>query len=365
MKTINISKILLIFFIIAVGIVVLFYGVLYFQQERQIVKSQDDNSSNEHNITFIQENKEVNIDNNDLNVVLESEKFDFLDKNISEILSLNEKSEDNKTIEQNLNEEQKMSDLSEYAQIEDDIKLDNNITKQKVPDDYILNNNQHTLIQIKQEKPSLAIIIDDMANSTQVKMLKNTKLKLIPSFFPPDKRHPHTAELAKEFDFFMVHLPLAAIKYDKAELNTLEPNDAREKIFKRIAYIKEKFPNLIFINNHTGSLFTSDEKAMKNLFDAFSEYGFIFVDSKTIGNSKASKLAKVYNQPYIARDIFLDNEDDIEYIKKQIIQVVKRAKDRGFAIAIAHPKKNTFEALMQSKELLQSVQLVYLNEIYK
>ena len=67
---------------------------------------------------------------------------------------------------------------------------------------------------------------------------------------------------------------------------------------------------------------------------------------------------------YIKRDVFLDNEDDVDYVKNQLLNAVNLAQKRGYAIAIGHPKKNTFKALEQSKDLLKGVELVYVSEIY-
>ncbi|ELE2923337.1 divergent polysaccharide deacetylase family protein [Campylobacter jejuni] len=214
------------------------------------------------------------------------------------------------------------------------------------------------------KKPKLAIIIDDMANASQVRGLKALNLKLNPSFFPPDKNHSETPKLALKFDFYMVHLPLAAINYNKPELDTLNPNDSKERIFKKIKQIKKDFKDLRYINNHTGSLFTSNEEAMRKLYEVLKNQNIFFVDSKTIGNSKANKIAKELNVPYIQRDVFLDNEDDVNYVKKQLESAVKLTQKKGFVIAIGHPRKNTFKALEQSKDLLKSVDLVYLSEIY-
>ncbi|MFG5140451.1 divergent polysaccharide deacetylase family protein [Campylobacter lari] len=355
MKTINKKyKVLLALCLVVIGIFLFAFGALFLKKE--------ENKTLDYNQTIVKKEllpptkeQENNFSFNDINLTLENEKLEFLDKNISEILNLNpvntelnQTKEDNQAlilevIDQNtskelINKEQNISDKNE-------------------------DNKTQILVQ-KNTKPRLAIIIDDMASHTHVDMLKKTNLKLIPSFFPPDKRHPYTAEFAKDFDFFMVHLPLAAIKYDKAELNTLHPSDDMEKISKRIAFVKEQFPKVKFINNHTGSLFTANKQAMGKLFSAFKQNDFIFVDSRTIGNSKAKKLVSQFNQPYIARDVFLDNEDDIAYIKNQLKQAVEEARKKGFAIAIGHPREKTFKALVQSKDLLNSVELVYLNEIY-
>lgn len=217
----------------------------------------------------------------------------------------------------------------------------------------------------KRPKPKLCIIIDDMATREQVKALKATGLKLTPSFFPPDSTHPKTPILAREFEFFMVHLPLSAQHYANEELQTLYTSDTYEYILAEIARIKRSFSGLKFINNHTGSLFTSDTQAMRRLFRALQKHELVFVDSVTTSATKGAFVAKEFNQKPIKRDIFLDNDNKTPAIKDKIKEAVQIAHKNGFAIAIAHPKKNTFKALTQSKDLLQSVELVYLDELYE
>lgn len=214
------------------------------------------------------------------------------------------------------------------------------------------------------QKARLAIIIDDVASSAQTRQIKALDMKITPSFFPADKNHPNTPRLAREFDFFMLHLPLEAKHFKDEELKTLRANDSFEEIDKYLSRIKRDFKGLVFINNHTGSAFTSDLEAMHRLIRGFEKYGFVFVDSLTAGSSKGSKVLRERGYTPIVRDIFLDNEDNVEAIKKQLSKAVSLARKKGFAIAIGHPRKNTFKALAQSKELLQSVQLVYLSEVF-
>lgn len=213
-------------------------------------------------------------------------------------------------------------------------------------------------------KARLAIIIDDVASSAQTRQIKALGMKITPSFFPADKNHPNTPRLAREFDFFMLHLPLEAKHFKDEELKTLRANDSFEEIDKYLSRIKRDFKGLIFINNHTGSAFTSDLEAMRRLIRGFEKHGFVFVDSLTAGSSKGAKVLRERGYTPIVRDIFLDNEDNVEAIKKQLVKAVNLARKKGFAIAIGHPRKNTFKALAQSKELLQSVQLVYLSEVF-
>ncbi|HEF9277111.1 TPA: divergent polysaccharide deacetylase family protein [Campylobacter coli] len=327
--------------------VILFLGILIQYQDSQNALKFAQNSSK--NITI--EPKQENISNeNHLGIFKEipyKDENDNFQENNQSIL------------------EEQIKDLNLSSIIDGNLsKIDENLSlvvEQNLSKEENLTKDMN-LSKTKQAR--LAIIIDDMANISQVRALQALKLKLIPSFFPPDKNHIDTPKLALKFDFYMVHLPLAAMNYTKPELDTLNPSDSEKRIFKKIQQVKKDFKDLKFINNHTGSLFTSDEKAMKKLYKAFEKEELIFVDSKTIASSKAPKVAKALGQIYIQRDVFLDNRDDVAYIKNQLIEAVRLAKQKGFAIAIGHPRKNTFKALEQSKDLLKSVDLVYLSEIY-
>ncbi|EEU7826030.1 divergent polysaccharide deacetylase family protein [Campylobacter coli] len=327
--------------------VILFLGILIQYQDSQNALKFAQNSSK--NITI--EPKQENISNeNHLGIFKEipyKDENDNFQENNQSIL------------------EEQIKDLNLSSIIDGNLsKIDENLSlvvEQNLSKEENLTKDMN-LSKTKQAR--LAIIIDDMANISQVRALQALKLKLIPSFFPPDKNHIDTPKLALKFDFYMVHLPLAAMNYTKPELDTLNPSDSEKRIFKKIQQVKKDFKDLKFINNHTGSLFTSDEKAMKKLYKAFEKEELIFVDSKTIASSKAPKVAKALEQIYIQRDVFLDNRDDVAYIKNQLIEAVRLAKQKGFAIAIGHPRKNTFKALEQSKDLLKSVELVYLSEIY-
>ncbi|ECO2230780.1 divergent polysaccharide deacetylase family protein [Campylobacter coli] len=327
--------------------VILFLGILIQYQDSQNALKFAQNSSK--NITI--EPKQENISNeNHLGIFKEipyKDENDNFQENNQSIL------------------EEQIKDLNLSSIIDGNLsKIDENLSlvvEQNLSKEENLTKDMN-LSKTKQAR--LAIIIDDMANISQVRALQALKLKLIPSFFPPDKNHIDTPKLALKFDFYMVHLPLAAMNYTKPELDTLNPSDSEKRIFKKIQQVKKDFKDLKFINNHTGSLFTSDEKAMKKLYKAFEKEELIFVDSKTIASSKAPKVAKASGQIYIQRDVFLDNRDDVAYIKNQLIEAVRLAKQKGFAIAIGHPRKNTFKALEQSKDLLKSVELVYLSEIY-
>ena len=214
-------------------------------------------------------------------------------------------------------------------------------------------------------KPRLVIIIDDVAYRHQADAIRSVNLKLTPSFFPSTSAHPETPILARRFSFYMIHLPMQALGgFKGAEIGTLTINDDYEKIAKKLQSIKRDFPDLKYINNHTGSRFTSDAAAMDRLMRAMRDENLIFVDSKTISPTKVYGAAKKYSMPYIARDVFLDHNGSKAAVRKQLKYAVELAKKRSYAIAIGHPHKNTLEVLRESAKLLQEVEVVYLKDLF-
>jgi len=213
------------------------------------------------------------------------------------------------------------------------------------------------------KRPRLAIIMDDVSFAHDVKSIKALQMPLTMSFLPPSSIHPNSAKLASREKLYMVHLPMEAMHFSAEEPTTLRVTDSKEKIEARIKEIKTLFPRVYYINNHTGSKFTSDKKAVRKLIAALNKNGIGFLDSRTTAKTKVPEVMKSLGKKYIARDIFLDHEANVDYIQGQIKKAIAKAKKHGSAIAICHPRKETLKALAKSKKLLQSVELVYINKL--
>jgi len=212
-------------------------------------------------------------------------------------------------------------------------------------------------------RPKLAIIVDDIAFSYQVKKLRELNLPITLSFFPADINHPQTSQFAKKELVPMVHFPLEAQRYKNEEIDTLHVGDSNKRIEIRVKQIVKQFPGLKYTNNHTGSKFTSNYTSMKRLLISLKRHHIQFIDSVTTSKSVVRRISKELGLRYIRRDIFLDNILDVRYIKGQLKKAIAIAKKRGYAIAIGHPHKATIEALSQIKPLLNGVRLVRIDEI--
>jgi len=214
--------------------------------------------------------------------------------------------------------------------------------------------------------PKLVIIIDDVHTKAQLDAIKSTHLDITPSIFPPYQRAWNTPKLVKHLKHYMVHLPMesSSAKFNR-QTKTILTSWSQSQIDSRIKAIREMFPNARYINNHTGSVFTSNYYAMDMLYKELKKNGFIFIDSYTTHKSKVANITQKYHDLYLKRDVFIDNIQDINYIKKQIKKGIKIAKKRGYAIIIGHPHKTTLQVLKNSSKLLKDVNVVYIDELIK
>lgn len=215
-------------------------------------------------------------------------------------------------------------------------------------------------------KPKVVIIIDDIATPKQLSdivAIQDAGLKLTPSIFPVAQSNVKMLESVANLDFFMVHLPLEALAY-KDELDTISIYDSEDSIRRKIARIKQILPNTLYINNHTGSKFTERRANMEFLLSVLDSHNISFVDSRTTQNTALPDIAKAQNRLILYRDIFIDNALDSHSLNTQINEGVKIAKARGYAILIAHPHKETLNAIRTAKNgALREVDVIYLNEL--
>lgn len=214
---------------------------------------------------------------------------------------------------------------------------------------------------LENQKPKLVIIIDDIANKKQLDEVLSVGLDLTPSIFPT--HNPKMLEAIKKLNFFMVHLPLEAYRYNDG-LDTIKTNDNIERIEQKIDDIKQTMPNTTYINNHTGSKFTSNKEKTEELLKVLDSHQITFIDSRTTPDTTINEIAKEQNRLILYRDVFIDNKLDSASLKKQLQEGVKIAKDRGYAILIAHPHKETLRALKEAKNnILKDVDIIYPNKL--
>jgi uncharacterized protein len=119
-----------------------------------------------------------------------------------------------------------------------------------------------------------------------------------------------------------------------------------EDIRRTVAADLTSVPNAVGANNHMGSLGTSDARVMRAVLEEMRVRHLFFVDSVTSRHSVAAQVAREMGVPTAARAVFLDNQDDEEYVRGQFRTLMTIAQTRGQAVAIGHVGKVTARVLL-------------------
>lgn len=220
------------------------------------------------------------------------------------------------------------------------------------------------------EPAVIAIIIDDIGNNFEAgKRVINSSLPVTCSILPA---RPHSIKLARlahqNGKEVMLHLPMQASKSERLGHGGLTSEMSKQEFTRIVDISIDAIPHAQGINNHMGSLLTSNSGHMEWLMQTIAnrDEHLFFVDSKTTAKTVAEDAAQSYHIPSIRRDVFLDSiaHDEI-FVKQQIQQLIKIAKQQGYALAIGHPHKTTLSVLEQelSKASSQEVQLVTVSEL--
>lgn len=217
----------------------------------------------------------------------------------------------------------------------------------------------------------VAVVIDDMGVSVpHTRDILSLEKPITASFLTYGAANRKQVKEAKEKGFeVMLHVPM--MPHAKADLApvTLSPDMQEDEIKNDFEQMLDRYKGLGMkgINNHMGSLFTEDEKSLGYVMQILKDRNLFFLDSKTTAKSVGAKVAAEYGVPYIARDVFLDNENDYNYIMKQLRQTEKIAHMRGYAVAIGHPRTQTYLALRDwMKELPErKIRLVRLGDLVR
>lgn len=216
---------------------------------------------------------------------------------------------------------------------------------------------------VGKESIKIAVIVDDVGYDIKnaIRLLELRRPMTI-SIFPQLKYSRHIAELAHDMGFeVMMHLPMDSGKrlrrnpgFVAAHMNESEIAWVLDKDFNSIPYI-------IGVNNHQGSLMTTDPEAMRHVVKYLAKKNVFFIDSRTTSESVAYDVAKEYGLRAAENDLFLDNDKDVDYIKGQIRMLMDEARQKGKAIGICHIHPATIQAFEEMFPVIESndIELVF------
>ncbi|NVN99205.1 MAG: divergent polysaccharide deacetylase family protein [Geobacteraceae bacterium] len=204
----------------------------------------------------------------------------------------------------------------------------------------------------------MAVIVDDMGSSMgELKELVSINIPLTFAVIPGLAKSKAVAEAAHTAGRqVMVHLPMEPQGYPKQKLeaNGLLISQSEDEIVSRTVDLINGVPHAIGANNHMGSRFTEHEEKMIPVLNVLRDKGLFFIDSRTSPKSKGLAVAERLGVKSGTRNVFLDNEQDVAAIKRQLVAAAEMAKRKGGVIAICHPHAATIAALKEAMPELQA-----------
>ncbi len=220
-------------------------------------------------------------------------------------------------------------------------------------------------ITVSGSRPRIAIIMDDMGRSLSTfHELLELGLMVTPAILPETRQATRAALMLQDIGReYMIHIPMQPQNYPVANPgpNALLLGQTEREIRRLMRRYMDRVPGAAGGNNHMGSRYTQDRDAMKVVLDELQQGGQFFIDSKTIANSVAYDEARKMGVPTAKRQIFLDNQAEVNYIRMQIRKMVKMSDNRGAVIAICHPYPETMEAFRQELPWLKKQQIDFVS----
>ena len=146
----------------------------------------------------------------------------------------------------------------------------------------------------------------------------------------------------------MLHLPMETVSGMNPGPGKITTEMSDPQITKQVEEDLAQVPLARGVNNHEGSKASANERVMRDVIGVLAQKGgLFFVDSRTSAASVGQTTAESLGVPSGARDVFLDNRNDVAYTEGQLLEAAEIARRTGHAIAIGHPRATTLEAVRE------------------
>ena len=206
--------------------------------------------------------------------------------------------------------------------------------------------------------PLMTIIMDDLGRSAlTAKMLVSFPEPITFAILPGEPHALQVAEIAHAADHeVMLHVPMEPQGYPAVNPgdDALFVAQSDAEIRRRFDLLLARIPYVTGTNNHMGSRFTEDARALSPVMESLREKGLFFIDSRTSGQSRVTEVARHFGVPTMDRDVFLDNVAEVGAIVREIKRLENKARRQGTAIGICHPYPETLEALRRELPEMRS-----------
>jgi len=196
-------------------------------------------------------------------------------------------------------------------------------------------------------RPMVAVVIDDMGlDRRRSAAAAALPAPLTLSFLAyAEALEQQVARARASGHEILIHLPMQPEGPADPGPRALTIGLSEAELIARVRSAIDAVPFAVGVNNHMGSRFTSDAAGIGVVVRELASQGLLFLDSRTSGRSQGVVEARRAGLPPLARDVFLDDTDERAAIERQLAQLEREARRKGFAIGIGHPRDRTLAAL--------------------
>lgn len=204
------------------------------------------------------------------------------------------------------------------------------------------------LLSTAVQAATVALVIDDLGYNRDRARRALALPPPVTAAVLPDA--PYTTQIARAAEragiSLLVHLPMQGNE-DDVHAGLLHGGMSQPRFRQRVRQGLARVPGAIGVNNHMGSVLTTDRGAMDLLMHELraAPAPLLFLDSRTTADSVAFNAATRAGVATARRDVFLDNDLDPAAIEHQFQRWLRRAYATGCALAIAHPHPETLVVL--------------------
>lgn len=216
--------------------------------------------------------------------------------------------------------------------------------------------------------PRVAIIIDDVGYDRQLaEKFIDLNAAFTIAILPHSPHQDTIARIARARGLeIMLHLPMEPMEYPEINpgpgtlLTSMSPDELLQVLDENLRAV----PHIQGVNNHMGSKLTTRSEQVYQVFSVLKRRGFFFIDSRTTEASVCQPSARLLQIPFAQRDVFLDHVHEPSFIRKQLRELVRIARNKGEALGIAHPHQSTYRILKEELPALrQQVEIVFASRL--
>ena len=196
-------------------------------------------------------------------------------------------------------------------------------------------------------RPAITVVIDDLGlNRRGTAALNRLRAPLTLAFLPYATGLDEQTRAARAAGHeLLVHVPMEPGSQDWPGPNALTSQLGPAELVSRLRSHLRSFRGFVGVNNHMGSLLTTDPERMAILMAELRQRDLLFLDSRTSSESVAAREAERMRVPFAKRDVFIDNDLEVTSVLRELAHAENIARRQGHAVAMGHPHDVTIEAL--------------------